>query len=288
MLTQQANTSNVYIVNGYVDKCDGNFIGQFFFQQLTNTNLFIGNYPCNLEEVIKLSQEGITGVLNLQTDDDILSRQINQDQLIDIYQECNMDSVINVPVNDCYEELFEQQLIDAAIELHKMATIQQLKVFVHCTTGYNRAPAVMIAYLCLFMQHPDWQDVDAVAKWLKDQYSASYPNLRMVKMAIEHHRHLTKEENERLKQEEDEKLKRSQEEIMRLQAEEIRKRMRQAEEERQRKLKLKMLEEERLRQVREKEMAEQEKLRKQQEAEAEKERLKRQKEEEEEREKQRQ
>lgn len=126
-----------------------------------------------------------------------------------------MDSVINVPVNDCNDDTFEQQLIDAAIELHQMATIQELKVFVHCTTGYNRAPAVLITYLCLFMQHEQWRDVDAVAQWLKNQYSASYPNMKTVKQAIEKNKYLTQQEIQRLQYQEEEKLKRTQEEIMR-------------------------------------------------------------------------
>ena len=61
----------------------------------------------------------------------------------------------------------------------------------HCTTGYNRAPAVVLAYICLFMQHPLYKDVDQVAKWLKKTYSQSYPNLSLVRRAIENNRILT-------------------------------------------------------------------------------------------------
>jgi len=60
-----------------VDKCDANFIGQFFYQQLEQTNIFIGNYPSELSEVIKLSNAGVTGVLNVMTQGNINSRSID-------------------------------------------------------------------------------------------------------------------------------------------------------------------------------------------------------------------
>lgn len=64
-ITQQVNTSCVYIVNGMADKCDANFIGAFFFQELKDFGICIGNYPSEFSEVARLAKAGITGVLNL-------------------------------------------------------------------------------------------------------------------------------------------------------------------------------------------------------------------------------
>jgi hypothetical protein len=77
-VTQQVNSSSVYIVNGLGDKCDANFIGEFFFKELEEMNILVGNYPSEFSEIQQLAQAGVTGVLNLQTEDDIISRSINQ------------------------------------------------------------------------------------------------------------------------------------------------------------------------------------------------------------------
>lgn len=54
--TRQTNTNSVYIVNGFADKCDANFIGQFYITNLDNDLLVIGNYPCQFDDVNKIAQ----------------------------------------------------------------------------------------------------------------------------------------------------------------------------------------------------------------------------------------
>lgn len=96
-----------------------------------------------------------------------------------------------MPIDDSDKESFEKSLVEAAIKLHYLIKTKDLSTFVHCTTGYNRAPAVVLTYFCLFMEHPDWKDVDKVAEWLKSEYSASFPNLDLVKRVVENNRYLT-------------------------------------------------------------------------------------------------
>lgn len=194
-------------MNGLADKCDANFIGAFFFQEIKNLSICIGNYPSEFSEIARLSQAGVTGVLNLQTADDIASRSINQDKIIKIYQQCKILNVINIPIDDGTEKSFEEQLVEAAVQLHKMVKLQRLKVFVHCTSGYNRAPAVVITYLCLFMLHPNWQSSYDVAAWLKMNYKASYPNLKLVKRTIESNDEITNREKDRIQNDQDRQRK---------------------------------------------------------------------------------
>jgi len=54
-------------VNGIIDKCDGNILGDFFFQRVGNTNLFIGSYPMDDFDFQRLGEAGVNGILNLQT-----------------------------------------------------------------------------------------------------------------------------------------------------------------------------------------------------------------------------
>lgn len=184
------------------------------------------------------------------------SRSIDQNKLLKIYQQCKILNVINIPIDDGTEASFEEQLIEAAVQLHKMVVLQRLKVFVHCTSGYNRAPAVVITYLCLFMLHPNWQSSQDVAAWLKLNYKACYPNIRLVKRTIASNDDITEMEKERLLKDTDRQKK-----LLLEQQEQERQRLAMlAEKER-----LKKLQEEQERARRLKEEEEQERLRKQKE-----------------------
>jgi len=59
-----------------------------------------------------------------------------------------------------------------------------LKVYVHCTAGMGRAPATVLAYLCLYKQVECWADVQAVDKYVKSYRKVSTPNLRAVTNVI--------------------------------------------------------------------------------------------------------
>jgi hypothetical protein len=64
-------------VNGFVDKCDANFIGQFFYDNLDGHKIFMGNYPSDINDINRLKNVGVTGVLNLQTPENMKSRSVN-------------------------------------------------------------------------------------------------------------------------------------------------------------------------------------------------------------------
>lgn len=134
------------------------------------------------------------------TPDDIKSRSLNSGQLLQTYQHCQILNIINMPVDDTSERLFEQGLVEAAVVLHKMVTLEKLKVFVHCTSGYNRAPAVLLVFLCLFMVHQHWRNPQNVGTWLRSHYSASYPNLKVVQQTIAKNAQITEQEMDRLNQ----------------------------------------------------------------------------------------
>ena len=80
-LSQQANCASVFIVNGSVDKCDSNFIGDFFFEKLPDHDIFQGSYPSSIDDIIKLSEAGVNAVLNLQTPDNMAARSVDTDQM---------------------------------------------------------------------------------------------------------------------------------------------------------------------------------------------------------------
>jgi protein-tyrosine phosphatase len=59
-----------------------------------------------------------------------------------------------------------------------------LKVYVHCTAGMGRAPAVVLCFLIQFNE----MDPDDGDCYIKSFRSVSVPNLKIVKQAIAEHR----------------------------------------------------------------------------------------------------
>jgi len=80
--TQQRNTDHVFAVNGFIDKCDGNILSDFYFEKLANYNIFMGNYPLYDFDVQRLSESGVTAVLDLQLSQDKAQRGVNMDKMI--------------------------------------------------------------------------------------------------------------------------------------------------------------------------------------------------------------
>lgn len=66
----------MWIVNGLIDKADANFLGGRFFDVIGDTKTFMGTYPLYENDIVKMKDAGITGVLNLQTDLDLKQREI--------------------------------------------------------------------------------------------------------------------------------------------------------------------------------------------------------------------
>lgn len=61
-----SNCEEVFIVNGYVNKGDGNFEGPFLLKTIEETGLTIGSYPGNDNDVYQIKQAGCTAVLDIQ------------------------------------------------------------------------------------------------------------------------------------------------------------------------------------------------------------------------------
>lgn len=55
-----------------------------------------------------------------------------------------------------------------------------LQVYVHCTAGMGRAPAIVVTYLCLYKgMGPDEADL-----YVKQYRKVSVPNLRAIKEIV--------------------------------------------------------------------------------------------------------
>ena len=65
-----------------------------------------------------------------------------------------------------------------------MLNEQGLKVYVHCTAGMGRAPAIVLGYLCLFKG----MDPDEANLYEKSYRSVSVPNMRAVRETLKKHK----------------------------------------------------------------------------------------------------
>jgi protein-tyrosine phosphatase len=108
-------------------------------------HLYIGSCPATAEDIEVLYQNGITAVLNLQTDEDEVYEKLDWPRLDASYRSHGID-FRRVPVRDFDPE-------DLAAKLPRcVSTLRELldagnTVYMHCTAGTGRAPTLAIAYL---------------------------------------------------------------------------------------------------------------------------------------------
>jgi protein-tyrosine phosphatase len=171
-------------VNGHVEKADANFVGGLTFEEIADTNIYIGPYPQLEEDTQAMLEEGVTGVFNVQTDVDINHRGINWPKMLEYYGARNIKAV-HFPIHDFNEADLTARLFEGAKCLDDMLNRQGLKVYVHCTAGMGRAPACVLVYLCLFKKVHCWNDIKAVDLFVKQYRKVSTPNLRAVTNVIE-------------------------------------------------------------------------------------------------------
>lgn len=114
-----SNVEEVFIVNGYVNKGDGNFEGPFIIKNIEGTggtNISLGNYPMNDQDYARIKQEGCTAVLDIQNTYRSVDIGAEQQQL----RKYGISNYKNVPIWDCSEEEYASTLFKAAVELDNM------------------------------------------------------------------------------------------------------------------------------------------------------------------------
>lgn len=93
-------------------------------------------------------------------------------------------TAIHYPIHDFNEEDLKFKLYEGAKLLNQMINEQGLQVYVHCTAGMGRAPAIVLVYLCLFKG----MDPDESNLFVKSYRTVSVPNMRAVKEIVAKHK----------------------------------------------------------------------------------------------------
>lgn len=139
--------------------------------------LFVGPGPTGLDDVRVLVEHGITGLLSLQTDDDLGSRGLRWSTLWQLYTARGI-SAVRVPIRD-FDRKDLTRSVEAGLAALDGLLADHARVYLHCTAGLNRSPTLALAHLyrtlgperalsALFERHPDAVPYpDTLTKWWK-------------------------------------------------------------------------------------------------------------------------
>ena len=130
---------------------DGNFVPPNLSYNDVPPCLAIGPYPQSKDDVMLMKANGVTGVLNVQTDFDHERRMIDWGHMVEHYKQAELQ-VTRVPIEDFNGDDLVRLVKEGARAVDKMyrdaeARGQQPKIYIHCTAGMGRAPAVACVYL---------------------------------------------------------------------------------------------------------------------------------------------
>jgi len=107
--------------------------------------LSVGTCPISAADTRALQQCGVTAVLNLQTDRDLVDWGINWPAISALYQAVGIE-VRRVPIRDFDPADLQANLVQAVAALEELLSAGHT-VYVHCNAGINRSPTTVVAYL---------------------------------------------------------------------------------------------------------------------------------------------
>lgn len=139
-------------------------------------NLLVGSHSKSTDDVDRLRAEfGITAVVNLQTDEDMRSRNIPWGLLEPHYRACGI-LLCRVPVRDEVPSLREK-LPECVRALARLLDVREV-VYLHCSFGAGRSPTVAIAYLHWCR---GW-DLDTALAFVQERHECS-PSREAIQLA---------------------------------------------------------------------------------------------------------
>lgn len=115
------------------------------FDLITKT-VFVGTYPQSTLDIDRLRDGArITAVLNLQTDADMKALRVQWGKLEKHYARRDM-TLYRHPIRDFDPEDLTRQIRDAVAQVGNLEAVGH-RVYIHCTAGVGRAPAVAVGHL---------------------------------------------------------------------------------------------------------------------------------------------
>ena len=153
---------NKLLVNSFLEELDVNFVANLVFNRMGDKNIYIGPYPQSYNDFKEIAQANINSILNVQTDKDLIHRQINHREQVKECKELGIE-ITRFPIEDFNQEDLELKLKDAGDKLKELLD-KGKTVYVHCTAGMSRAAATVIIYLVLYEDYSVEEARDFVKK----------------------------------------------------------------------------------------------------------------------------
>lgn len=115
------------------------------FDRITRT-IFVGTYPQSPLDVDRLCDgPRITAVVNLQSDADMKALRVNWSRLEKHYAKREL-AVYRYPIRDFDPDDLAGRMRGAVTQVGDLEAVGH-RIYIHCTAGVGRAPAVAIGHL---------------------------------------------------------------------------------------------------------------------------------------------
>ena len=139
-------------------------------------NLYVGSHPTTREDIQALENNGISAVLNLQSDSDFQGHGIDWPRLRAIYFSQGIE-VCRVPITDFDDDDLRNKLPEAVRVLEELLQ-RGRTVFLHCNAGVNRSPSTVISYLHWSL---NWS-LDEAERHVRERHPCS-PVMEVIRLA---------------------------------------------------------------------------------------------------------
>jgi protein-tyrosine phosphatase len=133
-----------------------------------DTAVAVGRCPTEFERPW-LATEGITGLLTLQSDSDLVQRDIDWVTWTADYAQLGIEAT-RVSVTDFDRGDLLNNLDTAVAQLQRLVE-KGRRVYVHCNAGINRSPSTVIAWLVAHRGH----ELEAATQLVCERHSPCYP-----------------------------------------------------------------------------------------------------------------
>ncbi|CAD8127799.1 unnamed protein product [Paramecium sonneborni] len=110
-------------------------------------NLYVGSF-IYIDEITILQELGINAIINLQTVEDLINKDLPEDYFDQLSSQSQSQSIVYIhcPIRDCNKRSYLQNGMQAYQILKKLLD-QGKCVYIHCTDGIQRSVQTIILYM---------------------------------------------------------------------------------------------------------------------------------------------
>ncbi|CAD8113383.1 unnamed protein product [Paramecium primaurelia] len=140
------------IINNVIEIIDSDVDFALNYNQLLD-NIYVGSFLYS-DEIHILQKLGVEAIINLQTTEDLINKDLQEDYFDHIQKSCQSYQITysHCPIQDCNKRSFLKKGMQAHQILKKLMD-QGKCVYIHCTDGIQRSIQTVILYLVLDLNY---------------------------------------------------------------------------------------------------------------------------------------